>query len=47
MNVPFTLPRAELDPIFVAEAAHAGLLSLKGHRAVGRNARESLQRHAA
>jgi phosphoserine aminotransferase len=35
MNVPFTLPRSELDAIFVDEAAHAGLLHLKGHRAVG------------
>ncbi len=35
MNVPFTLPRPELDAVFVAEAAHAGLLNLKGHRAVG------------
>jgi phosphoserine aminotransferase len=35
MNVPFTLPSADLDPIFVAEAAHAGLLNLQGHRLVG------------
>jgi len=35
MNVPFTLPRAELDAIFVDEAARAGLLNLKGHRSVG------------
>ncbi|HYL71504.1 MAG TPA: 3-phosphoserine/phosphohydroxythreonine transaminase, partial [Candidatus Dormibacteraeota bacterium] len=30
-----TLPRPELEPIFVEEAAHAGLLNLKGHRSVG------------
>lgn len=35
MNVPFTLPRPELDPLFVDEAARAGLVNLKGHRAVG------------
>jgi len=35
MNVPFTLPRPGLDEPFVAEAAHAGLLHLKGHRSVG------------
>jgi len=35
MNVPFTLPRPDLDAIFVDEAARAGLLNLKGHRAVG------------
>lgn len=35
MNVPFTLPRPELDELFVAEAANAGLLHLKGHRSVG------------
>jgi phosphoserine aminotransferase len=35
MNVPFTLPRAELDATFVAESEAAGLLALKGHRAVG------------
>jgi phosphoserine aminotransferase len=35
MNVPFTLPRADLDPIFLGEAAQAGLLNLKGHRLVG------------
>jgi phosphoserine aminotransferase len=35
MNVPFTLPRTELDPIFVEEAARAGLLNLKGHRLAG------------
>jgi len=35
MNVPFTLPREELDAPFLKEAEAAGLLSLKGHRAVG------------
>ena len=35
MNVPFTLPRAELDAVFLKEAEAAGLLALKGHRAVG------------
>jgi phosphoserine aminotransferase len=35
MNVPFALARPELDPVFVDEAAHAGLLNLKGHRVVG------------
>jgi len=35
MNVPFTLPRPELDAPFLQEAAGAGLLNLKGHRALG------------
>jgi phosphoserine aminotransferase len=35
MNVPFTLPRAELDPVFIEQAARSGLLNLKGHRLVG------------
>ncbi len=35
MNVPFTLADAELDKIFLTEAANAGLVSLKGHRSVG------------
>ena len=35
MNVPFTLPRAELDARFLAESRAAGLLALKGHKAVG------------
>jgi len=35
MNVPFTLPREELDAVFLKEAEAAGLSSLKGHRAVG------------
>jgi phosphoserine aminotransferase len=35
MNVPFTLPREELDASFLRESEAAGLLYLKGHRAVG------------
>jgi phosphoserine aminotransferase len=35
MNVPFILPDAALDPLFLAESEAAGLLALKGHRAVG------------
>jgi phosphoserine aminotransferase len=35
MNVPFTLPREELDALFLAEAEKAGLAELKGHRSVG------------
>ena len=35
MNVPFTLPRPELEPTFLAEAKAAGLVSLEGHRSVG------------
>jgi phosphoserine aminotransferase len=35
MNVPFTLPREELDAVFLKEAEAAGLMALKGHRAVG------------
>jgi phosphoserine aminotransferase len=35
MNVPFTLHDAALDDVFLAESKAAGLLSLKGHRAVG------------
>ncbi len=35
MNVPFTLPRPELDPLFIDEAGRHGLLHLKGHRLVG------------
>jgi len=35
MNVPFTLPREELDEPFLKAAKSAGLLALKGHRAVG------------
>jgi phosphoserine aminotransferase len=35
MNVPFTLPREELDAAFLKESEAAGLMALKGHRAVG------------
>jgi len=35
MNVPFTLPRDTLDAAFLRESEGAGLLALKGHRAVG------------
>ena len=35
MNVIFNLHDAALEPMFVAEAADAGLLALKGHRALG------------
>lgn len=35
MNVIFNLRDAPLEPVFVAEAAEAGLLALKGHRALG------------
>jgi phosphoserine aminotransferase len=35
MNVPFTLPDERLTTMFLEEAARAGLLALKGHRAVG------------
>ena len=35
MNVPFTLKDAALDSAFLKESEAAGLLALKGHRAVG------------
>jgi phosphoserine aminotransferase len=35
MNIPFTLPNAELDKPFLQEAKAAGLTNLKGHRVVG------------
>ncbi len=35
MNVPFTLAREELNDAFLAESEAAGLLALKGHKAVG------------
>jgi phosphoserine aminotransferase len=35
MNVIFNLRDAALEPVFVAAAAEAGLLALKGHRALG------------
>ncbi|MGB0132660.1 3-phosphoserine/phosphohydroxythreonine transaminase [Dokdonella sp.] len=35
MNIPFFLARPVLDAIFLAEAAEAGMLGLKGHRELG------------
>ena len=35
MNVPFFLRDEALDKAFLAEAKDAGLISLKGHRALG------------
>jgi phosphoserine aminotransferase len=35
MNVTFTLNKPELDAAFLAEAGHAGLHGLKGHRVLG------------
>jgi phosphoserine aminotransferase len=35
MNVPFTLPREDLDASFLKESEANGLMALKGHRAVG------------
>ena len=35
MNVPFTLNKPGLDAAFLAQAAHAGLYGLKGHRVLG------------
>lgn len=35
MNVPFTLPDANLDKLFQADANKAGLTNLEGHRSVG------------
>ncbi len=35
MNVPFTLPDAELDSAFLAGAKERRLMNLKGHRSVG------------
>jgi len=35
MNVPFTLPKPELDKVFLDEAKKAGLFNLEGHRSVG------------
>lgn len=36
MNVPFTLHDSQLDGLFLSESSAAGLLALKGHKAVGR-----------
>ena len=35
MNVPFVTPNSDLDKKFVAEAAKAGFVSIKGHKLVG------------
>ena len=35
MNVPFVTGDADLDALFVKEAAKRGLVNLKGHRSVG------------
>jgi phosphoserine aminotransferase len=35
MNVPFTLVDGRLSGPFLADAKLAGLLSLKGHKAIG------------
>ena len=35
MNIPFTLPDAALDPIFLAESKAVSLTNLKGHRSIG------------
>jgi phosphoserine aminotransferase len=35
MNVPFTLPNAELEARFVKESEEAGFIGLKGHKSVG------------
>ena len=35
MNVPFTLHHSALDALFLKESESAGLLGLKGHKAVG------------
>jgi phosphoserine aminotransferase len=35
MNVPFTLPDADLDKPFLEGAKAAGLVALAGHRSVG------------
>jgi len=35
LNVPFRLPRAELEAVFAAEAKESGLTNLEGHRSVG------------
>lgn len=35
MNIPFFLGNEQLDALFVSESKAAGLLALKGHKAVG------------
>lgn len=35
MNIPFVMPDAKLDTVFLAEAKQAGMVALQGHRSVG------------
>ena len=35
MNITFRLPSAELEELFISQAAEAGMKQLKGHRSVG------------
>jgi phosphoserine aminotransferase len=35
MNPVFRLPTEQLEKDFIAEAAHAGMVGIKGHRSVG------------
>ena len=35
MNVPFTLAKPDLDPVFLKGAEARGMVQLKGHRSVG------------
>ena len=35
MNVPFFLPRVELEAVFLDRSRQRGLIGLKGHRALG------------
>ncbi len=35
MNVPFTLHDSALDAVFLQESEAAGLMALKGHKAMG------------
>lgn len=35
MNIPFTLPDATMDNIFLTKAKQAGLVALRGHKSVG------------
>lgn len=35
MNVPFTTPNADLDKLFISEAAKNGMVAIGGHRSVG------------
>ncbi len=46
MNIPFFLRDESRNEAFLAEPQSAGLLQLKGHKSVGGDARQPLQRHA-